>query len=118
MRPAPSSQSTRREIELVIILDPLMHLFFARTIEIANLVRIKAIVLLYGRFHYHAHIMMQIQALDCNGWTKYQNVCALMSHTRLQTLTLFRIRATMQCHAPPLCALVCLNLMGHEDVKT
>ena len=54
MRPAPSSQSTRREIEFVIILDPLRHLFFARTIEIANLVRTKAIVLLHGRSHFFA----------------------------------------------------------------
>ena len=52
MRPAPSSQSTRREIEFVIILDPLMHLFFARTIKITNLVRMKAIVLLHGCSHF------------------------------------------------------------------
>ena len=46
--PAPSSQSIRLEMADAGILDPRMHLFFALTRDIANLVLRNDIVRLYG----------------------------------------------------------------------
>ena len=46
--PAPSSQSIRLEMADAGILDPRMHLFFARTRDIANLVLINDIIRLCG----------------------------------------------------------------------
>ena len=45
--PAPSSQSIRLEMADAGVLDPRMHLFFARTRDIANLVLINDIVRLF-----------------------------------------------------------------------
>ena len=46
--PALSSQSIRLEMTDAGILDPLMHLFFAKDIDMANLVLMNKIVWIHG----------------------------------------------------------------------
>ena len=72
--PAPSSQSIRLEMADAGILDPRMHLFFARTRDIANLVLINDIVRLYGLAQRVASFLKTSNILNEPVWESFSDI--------------------------------------------
>ena len=92
-RSAPPSQSTRLEIELVMMREHRMHLFLARTNEMANLVQTKLTVLLSGsgpRLDKIGYLQRRREpACECEmGTTKAQHVQEFSSCAMHQSIAL------------------------------